>query len=178
MTHSLPNDGLLKAARILTTIFIVLLAIAFVGLAIAVPVAFFSQSHIVEIMQPDATSTVGGVLGGLSLVLVCGMGFMALGVTFLRKLRQIIDSVGDGDPFVAENADRLTRMGWIAVAVELLKFPAGAAAIFVASQVEAGKLDFNIEFSLTGILIALVLFILARVFRHGAEMREDLEGTV
>ena len=29
-----------------------------------------------------------------------------------------------------------------------------------------------------GILLVLILFILARVFRHGAAMREDLEGTV
>jgi len=32
--------------------------------------------------------------------------------------------------------------------------------------------------SLTGLLVGLVLLILARVFRHGAAMREDLEGTV
>ena len=30
----------------------------------------------------------------------------------------------------------------------------------------------------TGLLLAIVLFILARIFRHGVEMREDLEGTV
>ena len=40
------------------------------------------------------------------------------------------------------------------------------------------ELTADIEFSLTGVLLALVLFILARVFRHGAAMREDLEGTV
>ena len=33
-------------------------------------------------------------------------------------------------------------------------------------------------FSLTGILMVLILFILARVFKRGAEMREELEGTV
>ena len=32
--------------------------------------------------------------------------------------------------------------------------------------------------SLTGLAVGLVLFILARVFRQGAAMRADLEGTV
>jgi hypothetical protein len=32
--------------------------------------------------------------------------------------------------------------------------------------------------SFGGFLLALVLFILARVFRKGTEMREELEGTV
>ena len=41
----------------------------------------------------------------------------------------------------------------------------------------AGTIQSNV-FSLSGILMVLVLFILARVFRHGAAMREDLEGTV
>jgi hypothetical protein len=36
--------------------------------------------------------------------------------------------------------------------------------------------DFGLSFG--GVLLALVLFILARVFRKGAEMRAELEGTV
>ena len=31
---------------------------------------------------------------------------------------------------------------------------------------------------MTAWLLVVILFILARVFRHGAAMREDLEGTV
>ena len=30
----------------------------------------------------------------------------------------------------------------------------------------------------SGILLVVILFILARVFRHGTTMREELEGTV
>jgi hypothetical protein len=35
-----------------------------------------------------------------------------------------------------------------------------------------GGVDFG------GIILVLTLFVLARVFKHGAAMREDLEGTV
>lgn len=34
------------------------------------------------------------------------------------------------------------------------------------------------DFSLSSLFLSLTLFILARVFRHGAAMRDDLEGTV
>ncbi len=41
------------------------------------------------------------------------------------------------------------------------------------------KQSFNFDArDLTGILVVLTLFILARVFRQGAALREDLEGTV
>ena len=90
----------------------------------------------------------------------------------------MVESVGEGDPFISENADRLTRMGWIAIFIEVLKIPTGAIALFIATQVKEDTFTIDLEFSFTGVLVALVLFILARVFRHGAAMREDLEGTV
>src|SRR3546814_4918055 len=94
----------------------------------------------------------------------------------MRLLRQLIGTVGEGDPFIFENAVRLRKMGWIAVIVELTKIPAGAMAIFLVGQFETDRMQLDIDFSLTGILLALVLFILARVFRHGAAMREDLRS--
>lgn len=178
MTTELHNDGLLKTARILTTIFMTLTAIGAIALIVAMPIVMLSQSHVAEAMLPTATSSLGGILGALMILLLCGAAIMALVFTFLRLLRQLINSVGESDPFIRDNAQRLNRMGWIAIAVELTKIPAGAMALFLASQMETDKLQFGIEFSLTGFLLALVLFILARVFRHGATMREDLEGTV
>jgi len=178
MTTTLPNDGLLKAARILTAIFMVLTAIGAVALIVAIPVVLLGQSHIADAMLPTADSALGGVLGALMIVLLCGSAIMALAFAFLRLLRQLIGTVGEGDPFIFENAVRLRTMGWIAVIVELTKIPAGAMAIFLAGQFETDHMQLDIDFSLTGILLALVLFILARVFRHGATMREDLEGTV
>ena len=47
---------------------------------------------------------------------------------------------------------------------------------YLASQFKDATSDFGI--TLDGILLAVILFILARVFRQGAAMREDLEGTV
>jgi hypothetical protein len=40
------------------------------------------------------------------------------------------------------------------------------------------ELDINWSFSITPWLAVLLLFVLARVFEHGARMRAELEGTV
>jgi hypothetical protein len=40
------------------------------------------------------------------------------------------------------------------------------------------KVGIQVDLPLAGLFLALVLFILARVFREGTRMREDLEGTI
>ena len=178
MTQTLPNDGLLKAARILITVIQVILGLGFAALLVATPVVIFSQSHIADELVATATASPGTIAISIACVLVLGAVMVAIAYYFLRLLKQMINSVGDGDPFVADNADRLTRMGWLAVSIEALKIPTSAIAIFIATQVKEDTFTIDLDFSFTGLLIALVLFILARVFRHGAEMRADLEGTV
>jgi hypothetical protein len=99
-----------------------------------------------------------------------------LGFLFIRHLRRIIDTVALGDAFIPENALRLRHMGWIAVTVQLIAIPAGALAGWLTYAAHLRYVD--IGFSLGGIMLALILFVLARVFGQGAEMREELEGTV
>ena len=40
------------------------------------------------------------------------------------------------------------------------------------------KIDIDFDISVTGILLILLLFVLARVFERGADMREEIEATV
>lgn len=178
MTNTLRNDGLLKAARLLIGFFQILLGLVLAGLLIGSPIVIASQSHIADELLATATASASTVAFAIVGVMLIGAVMIALAFVFLRFLKQMINTVGEGDPFIAENADRLYKMGWIAVAVELLKLPAGVIAVFIAHQVKPDTFTIDLDFSFTGLLIALVLFILARVFRHGAAMREDLEGTV
>lgn len=87
---------------------------------------------------------------------------------FLRLLWQIVGTVAAGSPFAGVNAKRLTRMGWLAL------------LLMAMSLVQKIALDTSETLSdpSGSLLLALTLFILARVFRQGAAMREDLEGTV
>ena len=81
-----------------------------------------------------------------------------------------------GDPFVAGNAARLQTTAWALLGLELLHLAVGAIAARGVVAVSAARLDWN--FSVTGWLAVLLLFVLARVFDHGTRMRDDLEGTV
>ena len=97
------------------------------------------------------------------------------------SLRRIIGTVGEGDPFAPVNADRLSMMAWLLLGVQILMLPAAGLGLMLAKwadKVDHADVNINAGLDLTGILMVLVLFILARVFRHGAAMREDLEGTV
>ena len=93
-------------------------------------------------------------------------------------LRRIIDTVTHGDPFIAANADRLRNMGWLLIMVNLLLLPLPYLADAVSRLLNEPVTGGADGVSGNGILLALLLFILARVFRKGTEMRADLEGTV
>jgi hypothetical protein len=115
-------------------------------------------------------------------VILIGLGIVAALFVFFGRLRAIINTVGDGDPFVPVNAERLSLMAWLILGVHALAMAAVPFALQLAQFAErfGEEAEINIDggFDLSGILLVIILFILARVFRHGAEMREDLEGTV
>ncbi len=174
------KDPLLTIARIVLMFFIVILGIAAAALVIALPVMLFNQSALLAELAADGKDAVPGLIPAAAFVLVAAAGLMALGVYFLLLLRRIVNSVGEGDPFIPENADRLSRMAWVAIFGQAAAIPIGIAVIWIAGIAadsdEHVHADFG--FSGTGVLLVLILFILARVFRRGTEMREDLEGTI
>lgn len=100
---------------------------------------------------------------------------LAAAVYILRKLQALVATAAS-DPFIPDNADRLRRIGWALVAVQLLALPLGAVARSIAAPTSqfAGMGGVN----LNGILSILLAFVLAAVFEKGAAMRADLEGTV
>jgi hypothetical protein len=171
------RDWLLTSARWLVTIITALVCVIGLGLlsaAIALPLFHdrIAAAVLADTGKPFGSDVTTAIEALLALILV--MGFLAF--RWLMRLRRIIDSVGQGDAFSLANAERLYTMGWLAMGIEALAIPAGVAAHFVTTHFNKSHID--IGFSLGGILMALVLFILARVFREGAAMREELEGTV
>lgn len=177
-----PNDLLLLAAKVLTFIMQIAIGFAAAAILIAIPIMLIFQGRIEAEIAAEFGSVVGAfpaftIAGALALV----VGLMALGFTFFGKLRAIIATVGEGDPFAPENAERLNLMGWIMLACQIILIPLGGLGLLIAKWVEPMEnADITIDagFDIEGILLVLILFILARVFKHGAAMREDLEGTV
>lgn len=109
---------------------------------------------------------------GLRAIVVVGMAGAAIVHTILRRLLAIVDTVRVGDPFILDNAQRLNAIAWRVAALEGLRIIVAAIAAVVW---EAGKIS---AFAFAPWLAVLLLFVLAGVFAHGAQMRDDLEGTV
>jgi hypothetical protein len=176
------KDPLLTAARWLINFGIAVCGLVIVAIAIGLPVALFNQDRIVAALVSDGKTIVAPELFlGVSTVMLIVAVLLAFAIWFLLLLRQIVGTVEAGDPFIHDNADRLSKMGWIAVATQLISIPLAAAVIWIAGMVEdhdSHRMDDGVGFDGGGIVLILVLFILARVFRQGARMREDLEGTV
>ena len=177
----LKNDWLLTVARFILMAFIVVLGFAAIFVALAIPFIIVFQDKVMVEIAKQGVATGPEFIGALALLLGCVVLLMVLGIYFLVLLRRIVLSVGQGDPFVPANGDRLARMGWVALAGQVMSLPLAALAMWVAEVVKdkdkfsVGD-DYGLDFS--GLLLVLILFILARVFRQGARMREDLEGTV
>jgi len=180
------TDPLLLAGRVLTLIMQGIMALGVAALTIVLPAIVFFQDKInAEIASevavgPGTTATDLPVLPLVGVIAIA-LAILVLAFRFFGFLRQIIETVGEGDPFVPDNADRLTKMAWHLTAVYALSAAAVAIAVTLTSWFEAiGENDFHVAvgFDLSAILTIVILFILARVFRKGTEMRDDLEGTV
>lgn len=170
-------DALLTAARVLVIIGKVITITVAVILALIMVALLVRQGDVMAQLAAEGIKAEGWeVLTAIELVLGAVVASLMMGYTWLKALLAMIDSVSLGDPFVPENADRLTQMAWLTIAINLVAIPAGGIAAWLATQFKEASVNFG--FSIGGILLALVLFILARVFRQGAAMRQDLEGTV
>ncbi len=176
------TDPLLLAGRVLTIIMQAMMAIAAAILAITLPALLIFRSEIiVELVAEHGPAASDPPVLAISALLVVICLVLLAFFRFFGNLRRIIETVGEGDPFVPENADRLTQMAWLMTGSYLLIGIAAAIAVTVVEWAKTlGETDGSmaLSFDLSAILSIIVLFILARVFRKGTEMREDLEGTV
>ncbi|WP_435418869.1 DUF2975 domain-containing protein [Parerythrobacter aurantius] len=177
-----PNDLILLAGRILTVFLQAVMifgGIVLVGVlgAIVLYRDSFLAEYVADSGNAAATFPVAALLG----VFAIGLVIVAALFVFFGNLRKIITTVGEGDPFQPANADRLGQMGWLMLGVQLLFIPAtafGKKLAEIADEAKEASMMVDSSLDVTGILLVVILFILARVFRHGAAMRDDLEGTV
>ncbi|MHA3841833.1 DUF2975 domain-containing protein [Sphingomonas aestuarii] len=110
------------------------------------------------------------------------IGMMAVGIVaafpvhlIFTRLIAMIDTVRVGQPFTAANADRLRLIAWGMLALQFIDIAFGWFAWRLGEA--TGEL-IGWQFSVTGWLAVLLLFVLARVFQQGAAMQDELEATV
>ena len=169
-----PRDPLLGVARFVLRAAMAVFILAAAALTILIPVMLVMRDKLLAELAGQGAPP--EAIWAIAAILLLAAGAAVLGFYFFRNLYRIVASVGEGDPFVPINAERLRAMGWIVVAVHVLGIPLAAIARWVESVTENSHTDIEMTFS--GLLLALILFILARVFRKGTEMRAELEGTV
>jgi len=173
------DDPLLGIARALILVCMAAVGAGAVVCLIGIPLILFGRTALLQaIMEklPDVppSSTIWAIAGLLVLIIA----LLTLLFLFLRHMKRIIDTVADGDPFIPANADRLRAMAWLMLGVQILGISVGTLGGIVDQIVEGEAESLSFEFDINSLALILVLFILARVFRRGAEMRDELEGTV
>ena len=139
-------------------------------------ITFANRDFVMEAFKIKPAEGIERIFLGIRLIMVIGVATIPINFAILNRLIAMVDTVRGGDPFVVANADRLKVLAWCVLTLELLHILVGVIASASGSQ--AQPLDIDLEFGLTPWIAVLLLFVLAKVFEHGARMRSDLEGTV
>ncbi|MGB7409015.1 MAG: DUF2975 domain-containing protein [Pontixanthobacter sp.] len=184
--NTIVKDPLLATGRIITLIAQALLAVGALGcFAAAVVIPFARDSITSELREEFDSASLVFPASQVTGLMILAVVVLILTFVFFKRLRAVIDTVGLGDPFQHENARRLTDMAWLMLAAQIMS----AIAAFVGVRVILWLAQYDDELPASvaeeidwvdfgSVVLVIVLFILARVFRHGAAMRDDLEGTV
>lgn len=174
MPSNKQRDPLLVTARFLLGVAMAVSLAAAAVSAVLAPLTYAWRVKVAAYVNLPAIPDEVGLWVCIALAL--GAALALFGFFFFRHLYRIVETVGEGDPFVPANARRLAAMGWISIAAHFCAMPMTGIMRWIESA--NGKLRIALEIPLSGLLLAVVLFVLARVFREGARMREELEGTV
>jgi hypothetical protein len=168
------NDRLLSAMRVFVAVLIVTGAVALLGGVAVLAVVLLNPSGLEDQLLRDypgldVARFRNGAAACAAITIVCAGLFIGL----LRELRTMVDRAFLEDPFRADNDRRLARMGRLSLALAAISAP---VPILSPPMMEFAGIGTGVTTS--WLFFTLVLFVLARVFRHGAAMRDDLEGTV
>jgi len=175
MPKPLPSSAALPIAHVVVRVLIILnwlMAAAIVTLLVAMPNERWIMAAFKLTPSPDADRLVMG----LRAVAVLGLVVVPLNYGILKRLLAMVETVREGDPFVATNAERLRTIAWSLLALQLLSIVIGTIGKSISTPEHPVHLDAG--FSTTGWLAVILTFVLARVFAEGTSMRDDLEGTV
>jgi Protein of unknown function (DUF2975) len=169
LSSSLPIARFVLQALIILNI---LAGIAILALLFVVP----NREWIIVALKLQDYPNADQVIWGLRAVAALGIVSIAFNHLILKRLLAVVDTVRDGDPFVAENAYRLQAIAWFLLILQLLSLAIAAIGRFISSP--GHEVELEAGFSLAGWLSVLLMFVLARVFAEGAVMRRDLQGTI
>jgi hypothetical protein len=180
--HQVTNDPVLHftAGMVSVTKWVMWAGMALcgsIGLLCAIGVAFG-----LDIGSPELPNVQNDTQAAIFFAVFMGLiGLLCfLLAKFFRTLRVVIDSVEQGSPLSFTNAASLKYMAQLLCGALVLGLIADISGGILMPDTADGGFDYFDVISnfLTTLLPILLLFILSRIFERGAEMREELEGTV
>ena len=170
------QSAALPIAYVVLRIFIIvnwLLGLSILSLLVATIVA---EQWTFQALHITSASGIPEAIGPLRVVAVLGLAAIPVNDAILRRLMAMVETVRQGDPFVAANAYRLQAIAWFLLLLQFISLAVGAMGKMISTRVHPMHLDAG--FSASGWLAVILTFVLARVFAEGTLMREDLEGTI
>lgn len=162
-------DPVLLAARILLYVLLVGLIIGMVMSVVGL--LTFVAGNANDLLRPPSASI--WVTPSRLIVALIALGLL---VGIVTRLLAMIGTVERKDSLSTDNADRIEQIAGSMLGLQLLGFFGRMIGIPVSGHING--FDLGVSLSPGGVAVVLLLFILARVFRQGATMRDDLEGTV
>ncbi|MHA6722032.1 DUF2975 domain-containing protein [Sphingomonas sp. RS2018] len=168
----------IRLARALSRIFQILRILCIVALVVLIPAMLFAWFAPGSV-PADSKLTVAGVpvtadhpiLAG-TLILFAN-AFLIAAILLMGKLRAMMRTVEYGTPFIPENVGRLRYVAKTMGALFVFQLVVGLiVGISDNRYVIGGDADFGL------LLGALVVLVLAEVFREGVRLREENEGTI
>ena len=175
MANSISSSAALPITYVVLRILIVLNWLG--GLAILVLLLITpNEQWIMSAFKLSPSPEAERVILGLRAVAVFGLIAIPINYSVLKRLLAIVETVRNGDPFVAANASRLQAIAWALLALQIISIVIGVIGKTISTPATPVHLDAG--FSINGWLAVLLTFLLARVFAQGTHMREDLEGVV
>lgn len=170
-----PQSTALGVSRVLLWILLGFNLVMGVMLVLAFPATFLFEPVFLEFFskKPPRIDP-AWLIPVLRIWLVLALPMVAAVHVSLSRLLAMVETVRFGDPFVPENAVRLKTIAWCALINELLRLAFGVMAAIMNAA--GSNIDWN--FSATGWLAVVLLFVLARVFEEGTQMRADLEKMI
>ena len=149
MSKPISSSAALPIAYVLLRILIVvnwLGGAAILALLVVMPHQQWIMSAFKLAPSPDAERLVMG----LRAIAVLGLAAIPLNHVVLKRLLAMVETVREGDPFLAANASRLQAIAWVMVALNLLSIVIGAIAKAISTP--AHPLNLDAGFSINSIL--------------------------
>ena len=175
--NEIADNRILRITRLL--VYLIMGFIAFAGTVLTIVSAilpFFWTEVVANLAKEFPSLDAAALFPKIYVIFALGIILLGLIWTIMRKLLAIVGSVEDRNPFVIANAARLKAIGWLMVTVQIIGIPLAVVAREAADLFGENNVDLDI--SPNSILAILLVFILAGIFERGAQMREELEGTV